>query len=252
MWEDDEELSMVFYMEKGKPYFIDIAFWDPYEVGSIAYDIEYLGASYSLFRLCSPGYFTYDTDATGTAMYDIIAGGIDVVLGDDGYYYHDLGNGKKGSKIYADFTGLTPIFSDPIATVGNIKGLIDKGAFNFGKTENDQYVLTALEKCNGDAEATKQYLKQEWGADYEELYEEYEVEDVLAGIYHGRGEDYHDEIRAYLTKIINDGHAERKGCVAVDAELAALLQMLMDKFTFSGVTNSWLKLCYYYDNMGPK
>ena len=52
---------MVFYMEKGKPYFVDIAFWDPYEVGSIYYDIEYIGASYDHFRLCSHGYFTYDT-----------------------------------------------------------------------------------------------------------------------------------------------------------------------------------------------
>jgi ethanolamine transporter len=33
--------------------------------------------------------------------------------------------------------------------------------------------------------------------------------------------------------------------------LAQLLQMLMDKFTFAGVENSWTKLCYYYDHLGP-
>ena len=250
MFEDGEEISMVFYMEKGKSYFIDIAFWDPYEVGTIYYDIEYIGATYDHFRLCSHGYFTYDTDATGTAMYDVIAGGIDVVLGEDGYYYHDLGNGKKGSKIYADFTGLTSVFSSPIATVGSVEGLIDKGAFDFSKTEYDQYVLTALDINGGDKTKTLEYLKTQWGADYEAYYEEYKVDDVLDGIYHGSGEDYTDDIKPYLKKMINDGKAERKGCVLVDKKLAEILQKLMDKFTFENVDNSWIKLCYYYDYMG--
>ena len=251
MFEDGEEISMVFYMEAGKKYYIDIAFWDPYEVGTIYYDIEYVAATYDHFRLCSHGYFTYDTDATGNAMYDVIAGGIDVVLGEDGYYYQDLGNGKKGSKIYADFTGLTSVFSDPIATVGNVKGLIEKGAFDFSKSENDQYVITALAQNGGDKEKTKEFLKAEWGADYDSLYEEYKVDEVFAGIYHGSGKDYTDAIKAYLPKMINDGKEERKGCVLVDKELAEILQKLMDKFTFENVENSWLKICYYYDHMGP-
>ena len=250
MFEDGEEVSMVFYMEAGKKYYIDLAFWDPYEVGTIYYDIEYIAASYDHFRLCSHGYFTYDTDATGNAMYDVIAGGINVILGEDGYYYHDLGNGKKGSKIYADFTGLTSVFSDPIATVGSVTGLIDKGAFDFSKTEDDQYVLTALELNGGDKEKTKEYLKTQWNTDYETFYEEYKVDDVFAGIYHGEGEDYTNDIKAYLSKMIKDGHEEREGCVLVDENLAKLLQKLLDKFTFDGVENSWLKICYYYDHMG--
>ena len=117
MYTDTSEVSMVYYMEAGKPYYIDIAFWDPYEVGYIYYDIEFIASSLQQFRLCSPGYFTYDTDATGSAMYHTIAGGIKAVLGDDGIYYQDLGNGKKGSKIYADFTGITGVFGSPITTV---------------------------------------------------------------------------------------------------------------------------------------
>jgi len=31
--------------------------------------------------------------------------------------------------------------------------------------------------------------------------------------------------------------------------LAEILQMLMDKYTFEDVDNSWLKLCYYYDDI---
>ena len=53
-----------------------------------------------------------------------------------------------------------------------------------------------------------------------------------------------------LGKMIKDGHAEREGCVLVDENLAEILQALMDKFTFEGVDNAWLKMCYYYDHMG--
>ena len=34
-------------------------------------------------------------------------------------------------------------------------------------------------------------------------------------------------------------------------ELAEILQKLMDKYTFEDVDNSWLKICYYYDHLGP-
>ena len=37
---------------------------------------------------------------------------------------------------------------------------------------------------------------------------------------------------------------------AVDEALAALLQALMDKYTFNGVDFSWAKLCYYYQHLG--
>ncbi len=269
MQEDVRNCSMYYYMEAGQDYYIDIAFWDIYEVGYIYYDIEYVSQSYELFRLASPGYFTYDTNATGEHMYDIIAGGIDVVLGEDGIYYEDLGNGETGSKLYCDFTGITGIFSDAIATVqaygedGKLlygedgqpvmrPGLIDKGGFDFSKTENDQYVLTVLAQQDNDPEKADEYLRTYWGEDYETLAEEYQLEDVFAGKYHGSGEDYTEAISAYLDRMITSGASERRGCVVVTEELAQLLQMLMDKFTFQGVDHSWTKLCYYYDYLGPE
>ena len=249
LYTDQDEVSMVYYMEAGTPYYINIAFWDPYEVGYIYYDVEYIGASYAHFRVCSPGYFTYDTDATGEAMYHTIAGGIDVVLGEDGIYYHDLGDGKKGSKIYADFTGVTMI-NTPIATVGQIKGLIDQGAFDFSKSEYDMFVLKALNNHENDQEKTIAYLKEYWGEDYEAYYAEYAVEEVFAGKYHGAGEDLTDKISQYLDDVITTGAEELRGCVVVTEELGELLQKLMDKFTFENVDYSWRKLCYYYDYMG--
>lgn len=262
MYEDDKNVSMVYYMEKGKSYYIDIAFWDVYETGYIYYDVEYLGASYNLFRTASPGYFTYDTNATGDAMYYTVSGGIKAVLKDDGYYYQDMGldaNGKQiyGSKIYADFQGITSVFDAPIATVETqngagetvaVKGLIDKGAFDFSKDENDMYILAFMAQHDNDPEATDEYLRELWGADYDAYAEEYRLEDVYAGKYHGEGEDLTEEIKTYLSKM-EKSPVERAGCVAVDARLAEILQQLMDKFTFKGVDFSWLKVCYYYDNL---
>ena len=269
LFTDNSEVSMVLYMEAGKPYYIDIAFWDPYETGYIYYDIQYLGATRQHFRLCAPGYFTYDSDATGDAMYHLINGGIDVVLGDDGYYYEDLGDGKRGSKIYADFTGITSLFSSPVASVPAydengkqiydengepvmIKGMIDLGGFDFSKTEDDLYVLGVLEAQGGDPEKAIEYLKAYWGADYDGYAEIYQLDDVLDGEYHGDGEDLTEEIKTYLSKMIQSGAEELRGCVAVDERLAEILQMLMDKYTFENVDDAWIKMCYYYDYLGPQ
>ena len=282
-FQDINNVNMIMYMEAGQEYFIDIAFWDMYEVGYISYSIDYIGKSYDLFRLASPPLFTYLLDENGDLIYDangnivseLIAGGIDVVLDQDGYYRHDLGldeNGNQiyGSYIYAEFTGITAVISKAIATVplynadgtlkrdenGDVvysKGLIDSGAFNFSINEYDEYVLIYIEQCGGDLEAADAKLREIWGEAYDEYAAIYQLEEIYdayrgLGSYHGTGADETEAISAYLNKIISNGKED--GCVKVDAELARLLQLLMDKYTFKGVDNAWLKLCYYYDYLG--
>jgi hypothetical protein len=218
-----------------------------------------------LFRLASQGYFTYDSDAEGNDMYHTITGGIDVVLGEDGFYYEDKGkdaNGKQiyGSMLYCDFVGVTTLFSSPITSVDSvdesgkpvvIKGMIELGGFNFALTEYDQYIKSFLDKFDGDVTATDEYLQGLWGADYEANAAEYQIEDVFAGKYHGEGKDMTDAISAYISKMYDGPAEERVGCVPVDENLAEILQMLMDKYTFEGVDHSWTKMCYYYDYLGP-
>jgi hypothetical protein len=75
--------------------------------------------------------------------------------------------------------------------------------------------------------------------------------DIFAGKYHGDGPDCTEEIKSYLSKMENSPE-ERKGCVPVDERLAEMLGLLMDKYTFEGVDQSWLKLCFYYDYLGPE
>jgi hypothetical protein len=258
---------MVMYMEAGKAYYIDIAFWDVYEVGYIYYDVEYIAPTYEHFRSCSPGPFTSPDEEFSY----IIAGGIKAVLKSDGYYYEDLGkdasgNQRYGSLIYADFTGVS-IFSNPITSVnlydenGNVeldengnpvkvKGMIEMGGFDFSKTENDLYIIGVINKNGGDIEAADLELKSIWGDEYEANASNYQLSDIFAGKYHGKGEDCTEEIKGYLNKMQNSPE-ERKGCVPVDKRLAEILQMLMDKYTFENVDQSWLKVCFYYDYLGP-
>ena len=237
MYTDTINCSMVYYMEAGKSYYINMAFWDIYATGTIKYDVEYLGSSYKLFRACAPGYFTYDSDATGDVMYDIISGGIKPVLKNGKYY-----ESEHNSLIYADFTGLTSIFDRSIIE------MIEMGGFDFSKSETDGEILAYMAQNDNDVEKTDAYLKKLWGEDYDANAEIYQLDDIYAGRYHGDGPDLTAEMRAYAKKIDKSG-TEKDGCVVVDERLAEILQLLMDKYTFEGVDNSWIKLCYYYDNL---
>ncbi len=250
------DITMFCYMEAGQAYYIDIAYWDPYTIGTIPFSIEYLGASYEAFRMCSPGAFTYDTNATGDAIYDIIHGGIDAGLNPADGLYHQIfkdedgnvktdsnGNIVYGSVIYADFSGFG-IIDHPIAGEG---GLIDLGAFDFTQSEDDLIVLQYMEMHNNDRDKVEAALKEHWG---EENYNENLtlIDDVFEGIFHGPSGDETEAVKAYLGKMMSGGVTD--GCVPVDEELARILQLLMDKFTFEGVDQSWLKLCYYFQHIG--
>ncbi len=242
MYTDPNNCSMVVYLEAGRDYYIDIAFYDVYEMGTFTFKIEYIAEAYDHFVLASPGYFTFYESEDGQTLNETIAGGIEVILGDDGYYHELREDGSVGSIVYADFTQLTPVFSSTIMEMVNMNG------FNFKYTENDLYIMYFM-LLYGDK--MNDQLKAEWGEFYDEYYESYKVDEVLAGIYHGGGEDYSEIIKDYANRLIDDpAHPELNGCVAVDAKLAEVLQALMDKYTFKDVDHSWTKVCYYYRYVG--
>ncbi len=249
MYYDEGNISMVYYMEAGKPYYIDICFYDMYAAGTIPFEIEYIAESYDHFRLASMGPF--ETALLPNGEIDpgnLVAGGIDIVLGDDGFYYHDLGNGKLGSKLYADFSGTTPIFNSDI--IAGEKGLIERGYFDFRYNEYDKQLLIIIQNLGtNDRAAVEAELRKELGVNYDELVGYYKLDEFFAGIYHGLGDDETENVRKYLDKMI-EGDGPDKGCVPVDEELGRILQMLMDTYSLEA-EHSWKKLCYYYDHMGP-
>ncbi len=248
LYTDEKNVSMVVYMEAGTSYFIDICFYDVYQIGGFTFSIEYLGESYKQFHVGSPGFFTFPEgsesgDSLGE-LAEILAGGINVVLDKDGYYHELREDGSIGSIIYADFLFTTSIFGSE-----NIQTLIDKGAFDFSRSESDEYILDFV-RVHGDN--TKNYLKEYWGTQYDELAAAHKLDEVLAGKMHGSSSDKTAAARAYVKKMIaaSAEHPELEGCVPVDKELGAMLQELMDKYTFQGVEHSWTKICYYYRYVG--
>jgi len=242
---DTTNVSMIVYLEANKDYYIDIAYYDIYGVGEFTFTVKYIAETYTHFHLASPGYFTYIESTSGQTN-EIIAGGIDVALGEDGYYHERLADGSLGSIVYADFIFSTGMFSH------SIKKMAELGGFNFSLSETDQIVLAKLNELGGDIEACRKYYKELWGDTYAEWEAIYNLEEVLAGKYHGKGKDLSADIMAYYDKMIaaSESAPELEGCVPVDAKLAELLQALMDKYSFSGVDHSWTKLCYYYKTVG--
>lgn len=241
---DMANVSMIVYLEAEKTYYIDIAYYDIYGEGSFTFTVKYLGESYRHFHLASPGYFTYTESLTGQ-LNQTVAGGIDVALGADGYYHELLADGTLGSIVYADFKYPTGIFSHSIVK------MIEMDGFNLLYSETDKIALAKLAELGGDVEACRTYYRELWGESYAEWEAVYKLEEIFAGKYHGVGQNYTEEMAAYLQKMIpaSDEYPELEGCVPVDERLAEILQALMDEYTFKGVEHSWTKLCYYYKNI---
>ncbi len=238
---DSYNVSMAAYFEAGKEYYIDIAFSDIYGVGSFMFDIKYIGPTFDYFIMASPGPFTFELDPSGNAG-NTITDGIDVMLGNDGYYYHKKADGTQGSMLYADFLMTTSIF-----TSESLQNMVDKGAFNFKLSELDHIAIAAWES----ADKNEDKLREKWGDDFKKYWELYKMDDIIKGRYHGTGEDLTEEFRSYVSKMLDEkDYPERQGCVKVDERLAQILQLLMDKYTFENVENSFIKLCYYYDYLG--
>ncbi len=243
---DTTNVSMIIYLEAGKTYFIDIAYYDIYAAGTFTFTLEYLGERYDHFHLASPGYFTYTESTTGQ-LNETVAGGIDVALGEDGYYHELRADGTLGSVVYADFTIATGLFSH------SIEDMIELDGFDFSRNEYDDIVLKRLDLLNGDKDACRDYFAAEWGEQYDYFADLYKLEEILAGKTHGTGLNRTEAINAYLAKKLpaSDTNPELAGCVPVDATLAQILQELVDKYSFEGVEHAWTKLCYYYKNVGP-
>ncbi len=245
---DNNNVSMVAYMEAGTPYYIDFAYYDIYGAGSFNFEIKYVGETYDYFISCSPGPFTFIL-GPNEEVGDTITGGIDVMLGSDGYYYHKKADGSQGSPIYADFFMTTSIF-----TSYSILDMIENHpyAFEVMYSELDHVVLDRWQEAEKDIVKLEEILRAEWGEDFDEFWNDvYLVEEVIAGKYHGNGGNLLEEFKEYAKKVIESGEIpELQGCVKVDKRLAEMLQDMMDKYTFRGVENSWIKLCYYYDYLG--
>ena len=250
------------YLEAGKLYLFRAAFYDIYEYSEISVEMKYLSESLDLLTLASPGAFTSSDDE----MSDIISGNyVDVELGNDGYY-HVKGSEAADDLVYCDFKYINSITGDKSLEVC----LSDKyNGFDFSKDElgynicdsegywlyttyNENYEIVQYYMCYKEENPEEIYYTESVDAEGYKIadgyiYLQYTEEELasLAGA----------NMTAYVTEyiaanMITDTTSELYGCVKVDEAFAKVLSMFMDKYTFEGVEDSWLKLCYYYKHLG--
>ncbi len=248
--EDGDNFVMYAYLEAGKSYYINLFFYDPYAVGTVTYNLEWMGATYDHLRQASPGPWTAEL-LPGDELGATIPGGITPIFNEaTGYYHHDLGldaNGNQiyGSIIYADFYGSYTVMANAIVGAG---GILELGGFDRSKSEDDKVILTYIEMYDGDREKVEAALKEHWTEDYYQSIQKV-IDEVFDGIYHGEGEDYSALIEYYRDNVmIKSG--EMEGLVPVDKQLAELLDGLVNDYIFENVLNGWIKFCYYIDSMG--
>ncbi|MBO5774281.1 MAG: TlpA family protein disulfide reductase [Clostridia bacterium] len=138
-------VCMTYYFEAGKEYFIDVAFYDNTEVGTINFKVEYLGETYSMLRYASPAFFTFYVDPatgnppidpiTGEEVYTTIAGGPTPVYNaaEDCYYIGD-------SKVYVDI-------ARPIVTgfyKYSLQKAIEEGVFGSDTAKMQEYAANVI------------------------------------------------------------------------------------------------------------
>ena len=226
------------YYEAGKTYYVRACFYDIYLFEEITVSYEYIGETLEVLKLCSPGYFTSSDDD----MSDIISTGVTAVLGSDGFY-HTTDTTGSDDFIYVDFKYLTPLFSQSLEKILELNG------FNFSLDENNRSIIDEEGYLIGPKydEDDNLVLDGEGNIVYDRVLDE----DGNPILVPDSFKDYSDFVESYiLENMITDEASELYGCAKVTEEMMKVLQLLMDKYTFAGVENSWLKLCYYYKHLG--
>lgn len=132
-------------------------------------------------------------------------------LGTDGFYHPYNGSELDNNKfIYADFKFTTNVFtSHTLEKAVDMKDADGKDVYDF----SDVLLATAEIK------------------NYTSI-----VKDIIASAT-TNNPDY------------NNQESELYGLIRVDEQLQEILQLLMDKYTFSGVENSWMRFCYFYQTV---
>ena len=119
--------ELYYYFEPGYNYYITPAFYDYLYFGTLQFNLEYVGPTYELLTLASPGFWTTTLDEEGNMTDELVSPGIDYVLDTDGYYHELRNDGTIGSIIYCDFTSIPNIASESYS----LEQLIQYGYFDF-------------------------------------------------------------------------------------------------------------------------
>lgn len=249
------------YFEAGVSYYIDIAFYDVTQFGDVYYNVRRIGdagydngnGEYYRFGRASDTAYTYDpTDfrcpTCGNRLTNIVSSNPETGTGKGMCSTCD--NETTGNLSYELIDGGIKVKYDPVTdryyevmTDGSTRegGMLyvdfwlDMGVFGEGSN-----LISVLNRGGFN------FTRDEDGG-------------AVSGV------DYTDRVREIIDELLIDEGVEGEldyatdGCVPVTRELAGILQMLMDKYTFKIYTpgddyelGSWKKLSYRFEYFGPE
>ena len=135
---DFANFEVYFYFEPNVDYYITPAFYDYLYEGTLQFNLEYVGETYELLTLASPGFWTTTLDEEGNMTDTLLSPGINYVYNETDGYYHELReDGTVGSIIYCDFTSIPNIASDKYS----LEDLVQYGYFNFKDFGDSDYTV---------------------------------------------------------------------------------------------------------------
>ena len=206
---DYNNISLAAYMEAGKEYYIDVAYYDTYETGTFTFDVAWVSETFGHFIQASNGPITY-IESTDGSMGQLIAAGIEYTfVEEDGveYAYQVRGYDKNGNpilgeKIYVDFYYPTTLFQSQ-----SIMALIKANAFNYLITETDREALIILDEIRLD---TKFLI-------INRLIQNGTVADETAGEALWNEKSYNDMVKDYYDGKFDGEYSETDKALVADA-----------------------------------
>lgn len=252
------DFNLYAYLEAGKTYYI-CPFPSSYgEYGDVSFAITYLSEEYVVLEKASSAAYTTSGDFTQGDTSDIenmiISVGIDVALGEDGYYHELYSDGSMSKDpIMFDFLYqnmlINMTFADALAK--------DKTAFDMTKNDFGEDIIDSegyLIEWGYRTDANGNAIADEDGNYIRESHYVLDANGQKVKADTTLYKDWTAIVQEwYNTDLIqstDEKYGSANGCLAVTEEVKTLLELLMNKYSFKDVEGSWLKLCYYYKYYG--
>ncbi len=235
--EVSNSFKIIYYLEKGQTYYIDVAFRVVETTGDFAFRIDYLGETYSYIHQAASGAYILDNDNhMAVPLY------CDPALDDSHTYSFD---GKEqqvwydkntGGLIWLDFTQTSALFDkytieqilDPNKKTAQFTFDISKEKYIDGNGKEFDISLDLL-KIYGSLDKIPAVLKDLEIKDYTDIMKEY----------------------LRMSKEEKSGYGEEYyGLLPVNQELYEIIQLFNAKFTGYEADEEWLRACCFTMNVG--
>lgn len=244
------------YFEAGKTYYLCPFYTNYGDYGPMNMQISWCGEEWVILSKASSLAYTtsedFDENTPGNIEDIIISVGIDVELGQDGFYHQKYSDGTLSKNyIYFDIKYANMLINTTFENAFNGNNTVFDTTYNdFGEkiVDEDGYLLSWSYQYDENNNVI-------YGSDGQPIRICENVVDehgnkVLAdtNLY----KDWKPIFQQWRETLeITDENDNANGCIKVNEEVKTFLELLMNKYSFKDIEGSWLKLCYYYRYFGP-